>query len=48
MQLADGSSRQGIVVPLERAQREQLVLTAEGYLLLDAEGRPIHRIGGRG
>jgi hypothetical protein len=46
--LADGSARQAIVVPLERPQSEQLVLTAEGYLLLNAEGRPIHRIGDRG
>jgi membrane protein implicated in regulation of membrane protease activity len=44
IQLPDGSLRRAIVAPVAQPQGERLVLTAEGYLLLDADGRVLHRL----
>lgn len=41
---ADGVARQAIVAPVEQSDGRRLVLTAEGYQLLDADGRVIYRL----
>jgi hypothetical protein len=42
--LEDGSVLQAIVAPVAQEDGRRLVLTARGYLLLDADGRVIYRL----
>lgn len=42
--LDDGALHQAIVVPVEQSDGRRLVLTAAGYMLLDAEGQVIYRL----
>lgn len=43
LRLPDGARRRAIVV-LDQPSGDQLVLTAEGYVLLDARGRALYRL----
>ncbi|HWQ14540.1 MAG TPA: hypothetical protein VNL77_17210 [Roseiflexaceae bacterium] len=42
--LDDGAALRAIVAPVSQTDGQQLVLTARGYLLLDADGRVIYRL----
>ena len=48
VELEDGSLRQAIIVPVEQAGGQadgrQMVLTAEGYMIVDAAGRVIYKL----